>query len=111
PGADVRIRNPSVLAEYVDPAYLRQNSSLWFMNQAGVLGPFNYPVRLQLNGDFYELGFHSDSPDAEMLARLGYDPNGALYKAAGNVTPDMASTGGFEKRDRKRTRLNSSHGS
>ncbi len=100
PGADVRIRNTSVLAEYVDPAYLRQNSSLWFMNQAGVPGPFNYPVRLQLNGDFYELGFHSDSPDAEMLARLGYDPNGALYKAAGNVTPDMASTGVFEKRTR-----------
>jgi len=35
-----------------------------------------------------------------MLARLGYDPNGALYKAAGTVTTDMFSTGVFEKRTR-----------
>ncbi|HXI54350.1 MAG TPA: lamin tail domain-containing protein, partial [Candidatus Saccharimonadales bacterium] len=36
----------------------------------------------------------------EQLERLGYDPQGALYKAVGNLVPGFNSTGGFEKRTR-----------
>ena len=34
------------------------------------------------------------------LDRLGYDPNGALYKAAGVVAASQYSTGGFDKKTR-----------
>ena len=69
-----------MLAEYLDPTYLRQHLSFWFLTQIGVPAPFDYPVRVQMNGEFYQLAFHSDVLGQEQLERMGYDPNGALYK-------------------------------
>lgn len=97
PGPGGRIRKTSLLAEYLDPAYLRQHLCFWFLNQIGVPAPFHYPVRVHLNGQFYQLAFHSDVIGQEQMERLGYDPRGALYKAVGNLTPDFSSTGVFEK--------------
>ena len=37
----------------------------------------------------------------ELLDRLGYDPNGALYNAVGTVQTSQFSTGGFEKKTRE----------
>ena len=81
----------------MDPSYLRQYSSLWLQAQAGVPGPFDYPVRVQRNGQFYQLAFHSDVPGREQLGRLGYDQEGALYKTAGTIVTSHYSTGGFDK--------------
>jgi len=92
-----RVRKTSLLAEYVDPSYLRQYLSFWLLNLAGVPAPFHYPVRVQRNGEFYQLAFHSEVLGEEQLERLGYNPAGALYKAAGTITPDHYSTGGFQK--------------
>jgi len=44
---------------------------------------------------------HNDVHTEEMLDRLGYDSNGALYNAAGTVIPSGFSTGGFEKKTRR----------
>lgn len=97
PGPGGRVRKTSLVAEYIDPSYLRQYLSFWLMNLAGVPTLFHYPVRLQRNGEFHQLAFHSEVLGAEHLERLGYDPNGALYKAAGTITPDHYSTGMFQK--------------
>ncbi|HWI58934.1 MAG TPA: lamin tail domain-containing protein [Bacillota bacterium] len=97
PGPGGRIGKTSLMAEYMDPAYLRQHLSFWLMNQAGVPAAFHYPVRLQRNGQFYQLAFHHDVLGAEQLERLDYDREGALYKAAGTIVPSHASTGGFIK--------------
>jgi len=96
-----RIRKTSFVADYPDPTYLRQGLSFWLCNELGVVGPFYAPYRLQLNGQFYQLANHSDVQSDEHLKRLGYDPNGALYKAAGTIVPSGFSTGGFEKKTRK----------
>lgn len=101
PGPGGRIRNTSLMAEWGDPSYLRQHLSFWLMARAGVPAPFHEPVRVQLNGDFYQLAMHSQVLGEELLERAGLDPDGALYKAVGTVTPDMNSTGGFEKKTRK----------
>ena len=98
PGAE--IRKTSLLSETADPAYLRTYLSFWLLDKMGVPSPFDYPVRCQLNGQFWGLWFNNDVMGADQLARLGYDPLGALYKAAGTVTPDYFSTGGFEKKTR-----------
>jgi hypothetical protein len=92
-----RVRKTSLLAEILDPSYLRQHLCFWFMNSIGAPAPYDYPVRLQINGAFYQLAFHSDVIDGEQMARMGYDPKGALYKAVGNLVPNFSSTGGFEK--------------
>ena len=97
PGPGGSVRKSALLAEYLDPAYLRQGLCFWFLDQIGVPSPFHYPVRVQLNGQFYQLAFHNDVIGQEQMERMGYDPRGALYKAVGNVTPNFASTGVFQK--------------
>lgn len=97
PGSGGRIRKSSLLAEHLDPAFIRQHLCFWFLDALGVPSPFDYPVRTQLNGQFYQLAFHTDVLGEEQLERLGYDPEGALYKCAGQVNPQFSSTGGFQK--------------
>lgn len=101
PGPGGRIRHTSFVADYPDPAYMRQGLTYWLGNLMGIPSPYYYPVRLQLNGQFYQLANHNDVPDTEQLARLGYDPNGAFYNAAGQVTTARDSTGGFDKKTRR----------
>ncbi|HEY2952826.1 MAG TPA: lamin tail domain-containing protein [Verrucomicrobiae bacterium] len=93
-----RVRKTSFMAEFLDPAYLRQHLCFWLLDQMGVPSPFFYPVRVQLNGSFYSLAYHNDAIDEEQVARLGYDPAGALYKAAGVCAPSEFSTGVFQKK-------------
>ncbi|HAB15609.1 MAG TPA: hypothetical protein DCE44_04070, partial [Verrucomicrobiales bacterium] len=99
-GPGGRIRKTSFMADYADPSYLRQHLSFWLATKAGLHAPFYDPVRLQMNGQFYQLAFHSDVMGEEQLKRFGLDPDGALYKACGVVIPDGSSTGGFQKRTR-----------
>jgi concanavalin A-like lectin/glucanase superfamily protein/CotH protein/lamin tail-like protein/Ig-like domain-containing protein len=96
-----RVGKTSFVADYPDPAYMRQGLCYWLGNLIGSPGSFYNPVRLQLNGVFYQLANHNDVQDEDLLERLGFDPNGALYNAAGQVTPGRASTGGFEKKTRR----------
>ncbi len=93
-----RVRKTSLMAEFLDPAYIRQHLCFWLLEQMGVPSPFFYPVRAQLNGSFYALVFHNDVIDEEQVARMGYDPAGALYKAVGNALPSESSTGVFQKK-------------
>ena len=92
-----RVRKTSFMAEFMDPAYIRQHLSFWLLEQMGMPVPFFYPVRLQLNGQFFGLAFHSDVIGQEQVERMGYDPKGALYKAAGNVLISRFSYGNFQK--------------
>lgn len=96
-GPGPRTRKSTLLAEKLDPAYLRQHLCFWLLDLLGVPTQFDYPVRVQMNGAFYQLAFHGDVLGQEQLERLGYDPRGALYKAVGNLVPSFASTGGFVK--------------
>ena len=97
PGPGGPVRKSALLAEYLDPSYLRQNLCFWLLDQIGVPSPFHYPVRVQMNGTFYQLAFHNDVIGQEQVERMGYDPRGALYKAVGTLTPDFYSTGVFQK--------------
>jgi spore coat protein CotH len=97
PGSGGRMRKTSLLAEYVDPTYLRQHLSFWFMEMIGVGGPFCYPVRVQMNSQFYQLAQHSEVMGSDLLSRVGYSTEGALYKAAGNINPTFNSTATFTK--------------
>lgn len=96
-----RIRRTSFVADYPDPTYVRQGMAFWLCEQVGSPATFYYPVRLELNGQFYQLANHNDVHTEEMLERLDYDPNGALYNAAGTVVTPPFSTGGFEKKSRE----------
>jgi len=100
-GPGGRIQDTSFEADYPDPTYMRQGMSFWLLEQIGVPAPFYIPARLQLNAQFYQMANHCNVNGEELLSYLGYDPNGALYKAAGTVQPSQFSTGVFEKKTRK----------
>lgn len=95
-----RIGNTSFVAEWPDPSYMRQGLSFWLCNEIGSPTSFYNPVRLQLNGNFYQLANHNDVQDEDLLDRLGFDPNGALYNAVGRANLPNQSTGVFEKKTR-----------
>ncbi len=97
PGPGGRIRRTSLMAEFADPSYLRQHLSFWLQDKMDVPAPFDYPVHVRLNGAFWQLAFHNDVLGEDQQERLGYDPNGSLYKAAGTIQTSHSSTGGFEK--------------
>lgn len=101
PGRERRLRKTSFMADYADPSYLRQHLSFWLAGQAGLHAPYYDPLRLQMNGQFYQLAFHSDVLGGEQLKRFDLDPDGALYKAVGVVLSDGSSTGGFQKKTRE----------
>ncbi len=77
----VRVRKTSFTTEYLDASYLRQGLAFWFMRQVGIPAPFHYPVRIQLNGAFYQLGFHTNRMSDELIEGYGLDPNGTAYKS------------------------------
>ncbi len=97
PGPGGRIEKTSLLAEFGDPSYLRHHLSFWMQELAGVPAPFHYPVHVRLNGTFWQLAFHNDVLGDEQMERLGYDPDGALYKAAGSIESSHYSLGRFQK--------------
>ena len=93
-GPGGRLRDTSFEADYPDPTYMRQGMSFWLLGQIGVPSPFYIPTRLQLNAQFYQMASHCNVNGEELLSYLGYDPNGALYKASGTVREENAQVGG-----------------
>ena len=103
-GAKVKeVRKTSFLAEWCDPSYLRQLTSLWLLGQVGIAAPFEYPVRLNLNGKFYQLAFHSPRFTDDLIENIyGFDRLGYSYKNVGsfhlkNGTSTSAGAGSKKK--------------
>ena len=89
------LRKTSFIAEYADPTCVRQALSFWLWRQAGNLVPYAYPVRLQLNGEFYQLANHSNRFSDELIEDYyGLDPYGYGYKSVGNLDTKLSTTGG-----------------
>lgn len=100
------VRELALNAEFIDPSFLRQNTSFWLFNQAGTPAPIHFPVRLHLNGQFHELAFHTETMDSALLDRMGLNPEGALYKNALmlNIIPEPAIGGRDCREAEKQTR-------
>ena len=89
----------SVVAEYCDPAYVRQSLAFHLFRKTGNLVPFHYPVRVNLNGEFYQLAFHSARFSDELIEdQYGLDPRGYGYKNSGCLTPNLTNWVSCEKK-------------
>ncbi|MCF7730260.1 MAG: CotH kinase family protein [Akkermansiaceae bacterium] len=80
------LRELALNAEYVDPSYSRQMMSMGLHRATGTGAPDHFPVRCQINGMFWQLAFHTETADAELLENIGLDPNGALYSSVGQMS-------------------------
>ena len=97
-GTTIEVRKTSFISEWADPARIRQPLSFKVLRMAGILAPFDYPVRLQLNGAFYQMSFHSNRFTDELIEDwYGLDPKGYSYKNVGTFA-NYTTAGGIEKK-------------
>ncbi len=94
------IRKSSLVGEPADPSYMRQMMSFWLWNKMGNNVPFDFPVRCNLNGEFFQLAFHSERFTDELIEDVyGFDKFGYGYKNVGTLKSGSGTTsGGIEKK-------------
>ncbi len=97
-GVEIETRKTSFIAEWPDPARIRQALSFKVLRMAGCPVPFDYPVRIQRNGEFYQMSFHSNRFTDELIEDwYGLDPKGYSYKNVGTFA-NKTYAGGIEKK-------------
>lgn len=81
-----RVGEININSTYFDKSYVRQTLAWETFREAGSPYSLSFPLRTQLNGDFYSVAVFVEQVDRDYLRRNGLDPDGALYKArqAGN---------------------------
>jgi len=94
------IRKTSLISEFADPSYMRQMIAFWLWRKMGNLVPFDFPVRCNLNGEFYQLAFNSERFTDELIEDVyGLDKFGYGYKNVGTLKSGSGTTaGGIEKK-------------
>jgi hypothetical protein len=96
-----RVKSAAFNSEYQDPSYVRQYLSLWLHQVSGTGATPDFPVRMQMNGEFWQLAFFNIPLNESLLKVMGYDPNGAMYKFCGQIEPGSAGNPWIEKRTRE----------
>ncbi|MBQ4385343.1 MAG: CotH kinase family protein [Kiritimatiellae bacterium] len=93
------IRKTSLISEFADPSYMRQMIAFWLWRKMGNLVPFDFPVRCNLNGEFYQLAFNSERFTDELIEDVyGLDKFGYSYKNVGTMSAKGTTAGGIEKK-------------
>ena len=100
-GEDIEeIRKTSLISEFADPSFMRQMIAFWLWRKMGNLVPFDFPVRCNLNGEFYQLAYNSERFTDELIEDVyGLDKFGYGYKNVGTLKSGSGTTaGGIEKK-------------
>ena len=88
----------AILSTWADRVHTRNNVNIEIYEKAGGSPPhFAIPVRIHRNEAFHMVGNIMEQGDEEYLERIGYDPNGALYKMYNTFT----GAAGNEKKTRR----------
>ena len=92
------LRKVSFIAEYSDPSFIRQALAFQLFKDMGLKVPYSYPVRLNMNGKFFQMAFHSNRFTDELIEDYyGLDPLGYSYKSVGTMRGSTTG-GGTEKK-------------
>ena len=93
------IRKTSLISEFADPSYMRQMIAFWLWRKMGNHVPFDFPVRCNLNGEFYQLAFNSERFTDELIEDVyKLDKFGYGYKNVGTLNKTTTTAGGIEKK-------------
>ena len=89
------IRKTSLIGEPADPSRLRQLIAFWLWNEMGNKVPFDFPVRCNLNGEFFQVGFNSERFTDELIEDVyGLDKYGYGYKNVGRMDKGLTTSAG-----------------
>lgn len=75
-----RMKDINVLTNWADKTKVRNTMAYEIHRDAGAGYHLAWPLRVQQNGAFFEVGDFVEDGDDRWLERLGLDPEGALYK-------------------------------
>ncbi|HUF60585.1 MAG TPA: lamin tail domain-containing protein [Verrucomicrobiales bacterium] len=92
-----RVRDIDLLTTWGDKSKVRNTLAYEMFDIGGVAGHFAFPVRVQLNGDFFATADFVEDADERYLERAGLDEGGALYK----MYDRLQSTAQGQKKTRK----------
>ena len=93
------IRKTSLISEFADPSFMRQMIAFWLFRKMGNHVPFDFPVRCNLNGEFYQLAFNSERFTDELIEDVyGLDKFGYGYKNVGTLNQSTTTAGSIEKK-------------
>jgi len=87
----------AILSTWADRSHIRNAVNTETYQDAGTPGHYSFPIRVQQNGTFYCVANWIEQGNNEYLERIGYDPEGALYKMYNTFT----GASGNEKKTRK----------
>jgi hypothetical protein len=87
----------AILSTWADRSHIRNAVNTETYHDAGTPAHYSFPIRVQQNGTFYAVANWIEQGNNEYLERIGYDPNGALYKMYNTFT----GAAGNEKKTRK----------
>lgn len=90
-----RVDDINMLTNYADKSKLR--NTLGYEQRAMTGGAYHlaYSIHVRNNGEFYAVYDFVEDPDDRFLDRLGFDPNGELYK----IYDGFTSVGTAEKKN------------
>ena len=87
---------------YTDKSYVRAILSYELYRDSGGIAPITFPMRVEQNGEFWNVSHFVEQPDRDYLRHNGLDPNGALYKARADRLNGLTgrAQGFFDKKTR-----------
>ncbi len=95
-----RVTEFNLNTTFQDKAYVRQQLTYEYYQDAGAVASDSGTWRVQQNGEFFSVAAFAENVDADMLAHHGLDPDGALYKL-NNGNGVSSPTTGVEKKTRQ----------
>ncbi|MEY2408137.1 MAG: hypothetical protein QOF48_807 [Verrucomicrobiota bacterium] len=87
----------ALISTWADRSHVRVPLNTETYQRAGVPAHYTFPLRVQQNGTFFCVSVFSEQGNDKYLERIGYDPDGALYKMYNTFT----GAAGNEKKTRK----------
>lgn len=91
----------NLLTNYADQTKVRHPIAYGSFAESGGAHHLAFPVSVHRNGEFYALYDFVEQGDSEYLERLGYDPDGALYKVNNNLENPDSTVVNVEKKTRQ----------
>lgn len=92
-----KVKDINLLTNWADKTKLRNTLAYEVFKTAGAAHHFAFPVRVQQNGQFFSIADMVEDGDDRFLERIGFDPDGALYK----MYNKLDSTGNASKKTRQ----------
>lgn len=94
---EIKAKDINLLTNWADKAKVRNTMAYEVFKNAGAAHHYAFPVRVQQNGLFFSIADMVEDGDDRFLERIGFDPEGALYK----MYNSLQNTGGGSKKTRK----------